>query len=899
MEYTADSLAEQFSWLRPLVVSLLSNESEADDVLQDLALAAVRLGQPVRRAWMAKVARGLSIDVLRKRRSRSRREQIASRPEAVDSTADVVERAATCQSLIDTVMGLDEPLCTTVLRRFWDNQPPRVIAAEMEVSTDTVRKRLKKAQELIRVRMDGAHGGDRRAWAAPLLLHLATPGSLLAPTAAASTRASEAGSGAASTTGTGTVLSGRWAIGTLVAGGLALATWATARTWNTPPSAPSVPDEVLARDSLPHARSDERLASNIAIPRQAPTEGSAREAIPASAPMLSGRCVGGSDEAPLANIEVEIYAGNEELPRARTHSDANGQFTLCVSGDRTSSVVRIAFGAARVAKVVEWDWPLHLSTLDMGTVPIPQTPHDAPALFPDVPRTLHWLMGDAAAAVEHPQNSSDRPRALVESVLGVPQTLQVHVVDSRTGEGVETFGIAVTARGRRQPGPPPWAAIEPTAHPAGTARVSAASGPQTVSVRPDPTSGLAPRRIVLDAIPRAHQLTVSLRPARRRFKVQHAGAPLPGVEVQLVERADPQAFGSTDSPRPTDAHVTAEGGVVEALVPEDRALLAGVRSAAWVAPLAEVWKGNAHASDLEPIALQAIPAASLHGVVEGLRACPAPLQDLEVYLAPTASDRDGPEWLLPEPARVGDDGSFELRGCPPGRWRVRLGYSLPTQGAAARMRVSVAIGTIAGVQPGDRRHLLVPLDGFGPGQLEVQLVNAADQPLANTNVGIWGHDETTAESMDVLGGRLARTNAEGRLDGVWLPPGSYQLMQYDNRARTDQPISLRAGQVLDHSVRLRTRQLVVVFTDHAQETLSELEISCSAQQVDEEDRALLTPVGTTDGDGRLHLPYLPSRTTHFYVRRGRSWAWAGSLDDELRSEERTVEARLAVPRNRQ
>src|SRR6185295_7253069 len=75
---------------------------------------------------------------------------------AVRSTADVVAEAESHKRLVLAVMQLDEPYRSTVLLRWFEDLPPREVAARLGVPVETVRTRLKRAHEALRGRLGGA-----------------------------------------------------------------------------------------------------------------------------------------------------------------------------------------------------------------------------------------------------------------------------------------------------------------------------------------------------------------------------------------------------------------------------------------------------------------------------------------------------------------------------------------------------------------------------------------------------------------------------------------------------------------------------------------------------------------------------------------------------------------------
>ncbi|MCC7138415.1 MAG: sigma-70 family RNA polymerase sigma factor [Planctomycetes bacterium] len=163
-------LAER-AWVRRLAGALVRQDADADDVAQDAALAALehapaRVERP--RAWLATVVRNLVRTRARGAARRAARERTARAPLAGPATDDVVARAELVERVARLVLALDEPYRTTVLLRYFEDEPPRRVAERTGVPVETVRTRTRRALATLRARLDGERGG-RGAWV-PLLV---------------------------------------------------------------------------------------------------------------------------------------------------------------------------------------------------------------------------------------------------------------------------------------------------------------------------------------------------------------------------------------------------------------------------------------------------------------------------------------------------------------------------------------------------------------------------------------------------------------------------------------------------------------------------------------------------------------------------------------------------------
>jgi len=175
---TTEVLAE-LGWLRGLAQHL-AGEGEADDLVQDVAVAALAappgpFAQP--RAWLAAVLRNVAASRARRRRARSQYEAAAARAEATAGTDELVQRAERQRELVDAVLRLDAPYRDAVLQRFFDGLPPRAIAARAGVPVATIHSRLQRALQRLRGELEARHGPGERWLAAfaPLLHAPASP----------------------------------------------------------------------------------------------------------------------------------------------------------------------------------------------------------------------------------------------------------------------------------------------------------------------------------------------------------------------------------------------------------------------------------------------------------------------------------------------------------------------------------------------------------------------------------------------------------------------------------------------------------------------------------------------------------------------------------------------------
>ncbi|MBL8755647.1 MAG: sigma-70 family RNA polymerase sigma factor [Planctomycetes bacterium] len=156
-------------WVRSLARSLARGGIEADDLAQDACLAALQSppahGTNVR-GWFQRVLGNLVLQQHRTATRRRRREEavVAERAAAEVPADELVERAQVHRAVVDAVLALEPPYREAMLLRWFEEQPPRAIAARTGVSVATVNSRLQRGAALLRARLDRRHG-TRAAWA--------------------------------------------------------------------------------------------------------------------------------------------------------------------------------------------------------------------------------------------------------------------------------------------------------------------------------------------------------------------------------------------------------------------------------------------------------------------------------------------------------------------------------------------------------------------------------------------------------------------------------------------------------------------------------------------------------------------------------------------------------------
>ncbi len=174
-----DALLEHAEGLRRVARGLVRDAGDADDLVQEAALLALR-GRATAKApgfgFWAGVLRNLS---RRERRGSARREQWergAARSERVADAGEAVARLEIHHRILDAVRALPEPSRTAIALRYYEGLPPRAIARRLGIPLETVKSRLKRGLSALRRDLDRLHGGNRRPWLGALVAPVGTVG---------------------------------------------------------------------------------------------------------------------------------------------------------------------------------------------------------------------------------------------------------------------------------------------------------------------------------------------------------------------------------------------------------------------------------------------------------------------------------------------------------------------------------------------------------------------------------------------------------------------------------------------------------------------------------------------------------------------------------------------------
>ena len=165
-----EALLEHGDWLRQLARSLVGPGADAMDLMQDTWVAAAGSPPPAgveSRSWLAGIARNLARNKSRSQARRRTRELTAQSQGTSRSADDEVDELEQQQRLLTALMRLPEAHRRVVVGRYYDGEPPRALAAQLDVPVTTIKSHLQRGLAALRRELDEAYG-DRKSWSVAL-----------------------------------------------------------------------------------------------------------------------------------------------------------------------------------------------------------------------------------------------------------------------------------------------------------------------------------------------------------------------------------------------------------------------------------------------------------------------------------------------------------------------------------------------------------------------------------------------------------------------------------------------------------------------------------------------------------------------------------------------------------
>ncbi len=168
---TPESLLQHASWAHSLARSLVG-EAAADDLVQDTWLAALKAEPSTDRSlkpWLGTVIGNLSRQRSRGASRRQAREAEAVRDGSEPSASELTERAESQKLLMEQLLHLDEDLREALLLKYFEGLSAAEIGRRKNLPASTVKTRLQRGLEAMRISLESHFGGDRSAWNFALL----------------------------------------------------------------------------------------------------------------------------------------------------------------------------------------------------------------------------------------------------------------------------------------------------------------------------------------------------------------------------------------------------------------------------------------------------------------------------------------------------------------------------------------------------------------------------------------------------------------------------------------------------------------------------------------------------------------------------------------------------------
>lgn len=161
---TLTDLAAYAPFARRLALALLRSPDLADEAVQGAMVVAWRGEHTIRRprAWLARTVRHVAANIRRREHRTAVRERRGSPPAGQASAVEELVRRNTRTALLRAVLELPEVEREIVMLRYYDDEPPRRIAAALGSSVDAVHNRLRSGIKRLRAALDDEDGLDWR-----------------------------------------------------------------------------------------------------------------------------------------------------------------------------------------------------------------------------------------------------------------------------------------------------------------------------------------------------------------------------------------------------------------------------------------------------------------------------------------------------------------------------------------------------------------------------------------------------------------------------------------------------------------------------------------------------------------------------------------------------------------
>lgn len=133
-----------------VALGIVRRPEEAEDILMECFVAAIRHGdfndERHLKYWMMKMAEHRALNVVKSVR--------VKRNIPLEEAGEIAAPSAGTNELLDTVMRLPEKIKTVIYMFYYEDMPAVEIARALEVTENTVYKRLNKGRKLLRLSLE-------------------------------------------------------------------------------------------------------------------------------------------------------------------------------------------------------------------------------------------------------------------------------------------------------------------------------------------------------------------------------------------------------------------------------------------------------------------------------------------------------------------------------------------------------------------------------------------------------------------------------------------------------------------------------------------------------------------------------------------------------------------------
>jgi RNA polymerase sigma-70 factor (ECF subfamily) len=178
-----EALLRESAWVRRLARGLVGEGAAADDLAQDVLVAALDRRPGLEgsrlRGWLHTVARRLALRTRERRGLREHVERATAPRDDADRAADLAadrdadRRVELLRELSAALGELEAADRTALMLRYFDGLSTAELARQLGLAEPAARKRVSRALERLRARLDARSGGDRRVWSVAFVTALA------------------------------------------------------------------------------------------------------------------------------------------------------------------------------------------------------------------------------------------------------------------------------------------------------------------------------------------------------------------------------------------------------------------------------------------------------------------------------------------------------------------------------------------------------------------------------------------------------------------------------------------------------------------------------------------------------------------------------------------------------